>query len=195
MPTVAEVLAESGVLVSEAEFARLLADVLRELGPEPAADPREALSTAEAEALAAVGADLRRRSKRDGDPLAAAAAGYAGLLAAAWSVNDVAARLAVDPSRVRHRLAARTLLGIRRTDGWRLPAWQFGPDGRPLAGLERVLRALPAQVHPLSVAGFFTSPQPELVVDGRAVSPRDWLAGGGDPELPATLARGLATVA
>ena len=55
--------------------------------------------------------------------------------------SNATATAGVDASRVRHRLAARQLLGIRRTDGWRLPAWQFGADGRVLPGFSREFRA------------------------------------------------------
>jgi hypothetical protein len=192
MSAIGDVLARAGVRVSEEEFAALVADVLSELGPAPVDDPAGSLTADEAAALSAVGADLRPRGRRERDPRAAAAAGYAGVLADALPVGEVARRLGVDPSRVRHRLADRKLLGVRRTDGWRLPSWQFGADGRPLPGLERVLRAMPAATHPVVVARFFASTQPELVVDGRSVSPRDWLADGGDPTVPAALAAALA---
>jgi hypothetical protein len=193
--SVAEVLSRAGVQVSEPAFAQLLADALTELGPAPADDPRAALAGDEVAALEAVGADLSPRGRREADPRAAAAAGYAAVLAETLTVNEVAARLHIDASRVRHRLGAGTLLGIRRSSGWRLPAWQFGVDGRPLPGLERVLRALPARTHPVVVARFFATAQPELVVGRAAVSPRQWLAGGGDPSMVAGLAAGLAYLA
>ena len=193
--TVSGVLSEAGVPVTEAEFARLVADVLAELGPPPAHDPAAALSADEMAALAAVGADQRPRRNREADPRAGAAAFYAGVLAATVPVSEVAGRLGIDASRVRHRLLRRQLVGIRRTDGWRLPQWQFGADGRPLPGLERVLRAMPEVTHPAVLARFFLTPQPELVVDGAAVSPRDWLAGGGDPSDVAVLAAALAVLA
>src|SRR3954468_5512359 len=183
MATVVEVLSRAGVRVSEAEFARLVADALRELAP-AADDPRAVLGDDVAAALDAVGADLRPRGRREADPRAGAAAATAAVLADTLTVAEVAQRLRGAASRVRHRLAARTLLGIRRTDGWRLPTWQFGADGLPLPGLERVLRAMPA-AHPVVVARFFSAPQPELVLDRRPVSPRAWLAGGGDPAVVA----------
>lgn len=194
MATVSGVLSRAGVRVTEAEFARLVGEVLAELGPPAADDPATALSSDELAALQAVGADLRARRKREPDPRAVAAAAYAGVLAASVPVSEVARRLGVDPSRVRHRLSRRQLVGIRRTDGWRLPEWQFGADGRPLPGLERVLRAMPDATHPVVVARFFLTPQPELVVDGAPVSPRDWLADGGDPAAVAALAGALAAL-
>jgi hypothetical protein len=186
--TVAGVLADAGVHISEAQFAAVVAEVLTEVGPAAADDPRAALTGDEASALEGVGADLRPRGRREPDPRGLAAATYAGVLAASLSVGEVAGMLGVDTSRVRHRLARRQLVGVRRTDGWHLPSWQFGDDRRPLPGIERVLRALPAGAHPVVVTRFFLSPQPELVVDGSATSPREWLSGGGDPTPVAHLA-------
>jgi hypothetical protein len=189
--TIADVLAGAGVRVSEAEFARLVASVLAEVGPAPVEDPASVLTPEEVAGLQAVDADLRPRGARERDPRADAAATYAAVLAGALPVAEVARRLGIDTSRVRHRLAARQLLGIRRTDGWRLPAWQFGVDGHVLPGLELVLRALPGDVHPVVIARFFASPAPELRMGRAAVSPREWLAGGGDPAIVVALARDL----
>jgi hypothetical protein len=189
--TLADVLAHAGVRVSEAEFARLVESVLAEVGPVPAEDPAAALSADEVAGLTAVEADLRPRGARERDPRADAAATYAAVLAGALSVGEVARALGVDASRVRHRLAARQLLGIRRTDGWRLPSWQFGVDGQVLPGLEQVLRAMPTSLHPVVVARFFATPSPDLRVGRAGVSPRDWLAGGGDPTAVVALARDL----
>lgn len=189
--TVADVLQRAGVAVSEQEFARLVDSVLAEVGPAPVVDPASALSAKEAAALTAVGADLRPRGRRERDPRADAAATYAAVLATTESVADVAKRLGIDGSRVRHRLARRQLLGIRRADGWRLPTWQFGADGRPLPGLEQVLRVVGDDVHPVVLARFFATRVPELRMAGATVSPREWLAGGGAPQPVVELARAL----
>ena len=190
--TLADVLAHAGVRVSEREFARLVESVLAEVGPVPLDDPASALTADEVAGLEAVQADLRPRGARERDPRADAAASYAAVLAASLSVAEVARQLGVDTSRVRHRLGAGQLLGVRRTDGWRLPAWQFGVDGHALPGIERVLRVLSGEVHPVAVTRFFLTTAPELRVGRKAVSPRDWLAGGGDPTPIVALARDLA---
>lgn len=190
--TLAEVLAHAGVRVSEEEFARLVESVLSEVGPVPLEDPTQGLSADEVAGLQAVQADLRPRGRRERDPRADAAAGYAAVLAGSLTVAEVAEALGIDGSRVRHRLAARQLLGVRRTEGWRLPTWQFGADGHPLPGLEQVLRVLPPDLHPVALTRFFISAAPELRIGRAPVSPRDWLAGGGDPQPVAALARDLA---
>jgi len=191
MPSVAAVLTGAGLRVSEADFARLVADALAELGPAGADDPRSGLSRREAGVLAAVGADLSTRDPEEADPRAGAAAAYAALLAGSLTVVQVARAIGVDSSRVRHRLGARQLLGVRRPTGWRLPAYQFGPDGAPLAGLGQVAAALPRDAHPVLVARWFATPKPELVLGARPVNPRDWLLAGGSPDVLARLAAGL----
>lgn len=189
--TVAEVLARAGVRVDEDEFARLVASVLDGLGPVTADDPASVLTAKELAALQAVGADVSPRRRRERDPRIDAAATYAAVLATGRTVADVAEQLGVDTSRVRHRLARKQLLGIRHAGGWRLPAWQFTADGRPLPGLEKVLRALAEPVHPVTVARFFATPAPELKVGRRDLSPREWLTDGGDPAPVVALARSL----
>lgn len=98
----------------------------------------------------------------------------------------------IDESRVRHRLARGGLyvlpVGSR---GHGFPRWQFH-DGKPLPGLKTVLAVLlPAKLHPLEVAGFMSTPQPELVVDGDQVTPREWLITGGEVAPVVSLAANL----
>jgi hypothetical protein len=189
MAALTEVLTRNNVRVSDARFLELVQHSLAEFGPLLDA-PTDALSDDEVAALTAVRADLSPRGPREPDPRAPAAAAYAVLLAGAMSVTDVASRLGIDGSRVRHRLAKRQLIGIRQPRGWALPTYQFGADGLPLPGIAKVSAAL-AGSHPVVVARFFATPQAELVVERRRLTPRQWLEGGGDPhrvlELAATL--------
>jgi hypothetical protein len=102
-------------------------------------------------------------------------------------VSQAAANLNVDPSRIRQRLAARTLFGVRVEGSWRLPRFQFTDDGAHLVpGFGTIAPDL-ADLHPLDVAVWFTTPHADLVVsvsddEEVAVSPRDWLLAGGHPE-------------
>jgi len=73
------------------------------------------------------------------------------------------------------RLYAHTLAG----DGLRWPGWQFA-GGRPLPHLAAVVAALPSGTHPVTLRAFMITPDPALRHDDVAVSPRDWLLGGGD---------------
>jgi len=85
------------------------------------ADPRTELTAEERALLEAGGADLRPLGPGEDEPVVRAAAEYAALLASALTVPAAARRLGVDGSRVRQRLAARQLYGIRRPTGWPIP--------------------------------------------------------------------------
>ena len=125
------------------------------------------------------------------DPLARGVASYAALVATALDTGAAARRLSVDPSRVRQRVLARTLMGIKVASGWRLPLWQFDGDAA-VPGLELVGPALPKGMHPLAVARWFLLPLAELgAADGVARCPRDWLIDGHPPGAVVALARTL----
>ena len=136
-------------------------------------------------------AGLRPAPDDERRAVASTAAEAADLAARSLTVDQVAARAGVSPSRVRHWIGDGAVHAVRVGSRNLLPAWQFGADGRPLPHLGRVLAALPDDLHPLSVVGFFTTPEPELDVDGRPLDPASWLAGGGDPEPVVELAGGL----
>lgn len=194
MAALTDVLSRNHLRVSEARFVELVEQSLAEFGGPAIDDPAGALSADEAAALAAVKADLAPRGSREADPRVPAAAAYAALLADALTVVEVAARLHIDASRVRHRLARRQLIGIRQPRGWLLPAYQFGADGQLLPGIERVAAAL-AGSHPVVIARFLATAQPDLVVARRRMTPRQWLEGGGDPSRVVAMARTLDLVA
>jgi hypothetical protein len=119
-----------------------------------------------------------------------AVAATAALVQTSLSMAQVADLLHVDQSRVRHRIADRALFPLRVGRSNRLPAWQFA-DNQVLPGLREVLGALPPGLHPLEAAGFFTTPQPELAINGASAAPREWLAAGGDPKPVVELAASL----
>ena len=121
-----------------------------------------------------------------------ATAEYARLLTDSYSVEEAAAVLGVNGSRVRQRLTARprTLFGLKIGKSWRIPKFQF--HGRRLIpGLEAVLPRLPASLHPVAVYRWLTSPSPDLVVGDKAISPLDWLRVGNAPDPVARMAASL----
>ena len=97
------------------------------------------------------------------------------------SDTEVAALLQVDRTRVSQRLAERSLYAVHDDTGRWFPRWQFD-GGRTLPHLKAVLAALDPHLHPLTVAHWFLTPDPELEVDGEATCPRTWLIRGGRPE-------------
>lgn len=174
------VLAKAGLRVTATEFLSLVEDAARRLAP-PHPEPAAYFTPDQREALAEVGLDLAPQRETDADPRARAVAAHAVLRDSALTVADVARRLRVDPSRIRHRIAAGRLLAWKDRGGWRLPSWQFTDDA-VLPGLERIIAALPDDQPQLVVAGYMTTPQEDLLIAGTPTSPRDWLLAGGDPQ-------------
>lgn len=179
-----------GVKVQPAELEALIAQALDQVVPARiVADPTRELTSEETAALRRGGFDPDWHGDDATNPVVRTAAEYAALLATSLSVEHAAALLGIDGSRVRHRLADRTLYGIKERGTWRLPAFQFANRGVVL-GLERVLPRLPSDLHPLAVLGWLTRPDPDLSrdTDETPVSPLDWLRAGHDPERIAHLA-------
>jgi hypothetical protein len=153
-----------------------------------------ALTESEQAVLRESGADVAGATAAD-DPVLQSIAAYARLVATSLDVEQAARRLRVQPSRIRQRLggAAPTLYGFKLKGSWRVPVVQFTRKGT-VPGLEAVIPALPKDLHPLEVVGWFTEPQPDLEADTdpAPLSPREWLSLGRPTEVVAGLARELA---
>lgn len=163
-------------------FAVTVPDFVAALREQPAARPGLAtLTEHEAELL-----DTAGFAEDPGALLTSGAdtAGEAARLAvAAFTAAEVAAGLGISASRVRQRRLARELWALPDGRSWVFPVPQFETDDsgaprRVVRGLERVIAALPADLHPLAVAGFLATPQPCLYRDG-AMTPLEWLRSGG----------------
>jgi hypothetical protein len=184
--TIAEVLAPFGV--DEDEFAEQLSRELR------AAPDTSASRLTEAEAgilrehggVEPIGDEYAVRKA----VLRSASSNLAELTRESLSVGQAAALLLVDGSRVRHRVRDRALYAFKIGAGLRLPSWQFARHAS-IPGLRAVLAALPADLHPLEVAGFMTTAEADLAVGEQPTSPRDWLIGGGDVSVVVDLAAQL----
>lgn len=113
------------------------------------------------------------------------AAGHTAQLAVtAFTNEEVATGLGVSASRVRQKRLAGELWAIPDGQTWVFPVLQFetggnGGPARQIRGLDRVFKALPADLHPVAVAGFLRTPQPDHF-HGRPMSPIAWLREGGD---------------
>ena len=89
--------------------------------------------------------------------------------------------LGVSASAVRSRRARGSLLALRTGSGsWVYPAWQFGSDGRVLAGLVQVLQALHGSNVSTWTAAFWLR-LPEVELGGR--TPLQVLQTGGEDDL------------
>ncbi len=159
--------------------------------PPGARDAAAQLSEHDQAALREAGLLCRPKDNAGARAPARAALRYAQALANGLTVKEAAARLGVSQGRVRQRLGDGSLYGIQSKQGWRLPQYQFGLNGKTLPGLELVLSALPDSLHPLSVEGFFTRLNSELETAEGAASVAGWLAAGEDPEVVTELARDL----
>src|SRR5438128_2730560 len=126
---VAAALQDVGLSVSADEVEQRIADAIRELARRPVtADPRAEFTPEEAAVLAEGGFDLSPRRADEPDPTLRAAEQYAALLATALTVSEAARRLGVDSSRIRQRLLAHQLYGVRLSHRWLLPAFQFAEN-------------------------------------------------------------------
>lgn len=184
---------ERGLDVDEARVVDALATLL---GGRLGATGSVSLPAADSALLADHGGVADRPGAEAVEAAAATTAAVAtALVADALTVAEVAERAGVSTSRVRHWVADGAVQAIRVGGRNLLPSWQFGPDGRALPHLGEVLAALPDDLHPVSVAGFFSTPQPELTLDDRRVAPATWLLAGGLADPVLALAEGLAVAA
>ena len=148
--------------------------------------PAIALSAAEAEALDA--ADFPEDEPGRLDALTLSGLEYQELLERSLTVAQAARRLDLTPGRLRQRLAARTLFGIKEGAGWRIPPFQFS-RGRIIRGLDEVLPAIREDAHPLAVQSWLASPHSDLLDEReRPVAPLAWLAAGREVERVVELA-------
>lgn len=179
----------SSVALVDIEGERLKLRFLRTPAPE---DEAKALTEAEQLALGRGGvtsvSDAEARLAH-----ARAAAEYQGLCATSLSVEQAAARLDVNPSRIRQRLAERSLFGLKDGSAWLLPAFQFRRAGS-VPGIDVVLKRLPSDISPLAVARWFGIPNPDLATRDDAetpLTPLQWLLSGNSPETAAELGAAL----
>lgn len=116
------------------------------------------------------------------------------LVVEALSVEDAAALLKVSAGRVRQRLASGELVAVRGPGGSSVvPRWQIG-DGRVVPALDVVLADVAPDVHPLTLARYMASPNPDLLLEDEPVSPAEWLLSGGQPEPVTELLRSLTLI-
>lgn len=164
---------------------------LRFLRPSLVGSQASTLTAPEQAALAAAGVEATSEEHlRLAEAQSAAA--YQQLVAESLMVEQAARRLGVNPSRVRQRLAERSLYGFKQDQSWRLPAFQFLRNA-VVPGFEVVARSLPPEISSLAVARWFATPNADLTAgpDEHAMTPRRWLVEGRPPAAVAELAAAL----
>jgi hypothetical protein len=113
------------------------------------------------------------------------------LVKESFTLAKAAKILGVNPSRLRQRLAERTLYGFKEERSWRIPTFQFDAKRKKLVrGIDHVAPKIRADAHPLAVARWFTKQHQDLVVgdDETPVTPLQWLSGGNSVDVVADLA-------
>ncbi len=176
MTTVEEVLRAYGNMDVN-DFADQLSETLRH---RVGADPR-ALSAHDRQVLIRVGVpvgDLDGRWPGADRVVVDAAADLLAANSMLLSAFDVAGRLGRSPSRIRAAIADGSLYGVKVGRNRLLPAWQFTDDDAPLPHLRAVIAAIPKDTSAVTLARVMTESSDELFLDGRAVSPREWLVAG-----------------
>jgi hypothetical protein len=111
----------------------------------------------------------------------------------ALTEDEVRGALGVKSSRVRQRIADRSLYTIAVGKERRFPQVQFH-EGDLVPGIGMVLQALPEDLHPVEVESWLMSPNPDLLAsgeEGEALSPREWLISGGSASVLVSMAREL----
>lgn len=157
-------------------------------------DPRPDIPKAEAAVLRSGGFVLEPADLGAEDPLAQTVAELAALLQESLPTAEAAARLGVDPSRIRQRLTSKppSLYGIRLESGWVVPTFQM-EGNKLLAGIAEVVSRLDPELHPVAVFRWFHLPSSDLTLERKGaeplvLSPRDWLRLGLPVEPVAELA-------
>ena len=87
-------------------------------------------------------------------------------------------------------LAERQLLGMRDGSRWRVLDVNFIDDAL-VPNIGRLVSALPKDLPPLAAAIWLTSPEPDLALLDRVLTPIEWLSSGGDVERARALAQDL----
>jgi hypothetical protein len=180
-------------LLRDPAFREAVVEVLSVAGSLPPGGGEPTRDLAERElAILAEGAFREGDSREQSRALAKTMVLFSQLLKTGLTTHEAAQRLRVDDARVRQRLGDGTLYGIKTLRGeWKLPVFQFMPEGGEVPGIAKVLRSIQRDLHPVEVLTWFTSPDPEFEVHGEPLSPLSWLRSGGNAEKVAGVAAEL----
>lgn len=176
--------------LDEGPFVEALERQLERTGGPPYGKPSKHLSSHQLEILASGGFDVSPLDHGIDDPAIRGVISYAALILTALSTEEAAKRLDVTQGRIRQRLNERQLYGIKVGKDWRLPLFQFTEHGL-VPNIERVLPFVSRGLAPTALVRWLTRPDPDLEIEGRAVSPLEWLLEGSDPEAVAELVEDL----
>ena len=169
--------------VDPEELARGVDDALAAAGVPPYPKRSKTLPAHQLDLLAEGGFEFDGADLGLSDPVLKGALEYAVLRATALTTEEAAARLGVNDSWIRQRLAERALYGLEIDGAWRLPRFQFGEEGL-VPNIERVIAQLDTSLAVIAVFHWFTSANPDLAspeTRDAPLSPLSWLGRGLDP--------------
>ena len=128
-----------------------------------------------AEELAATKREVDRGSLQLG-----AAESFLSHLCATMSLDDAAGFLGMDEDAVRAAVSEGRLYGVEISGRLRLPDWQFDvrQPGKVLPHLPSLIESVSQRWKWQSVAAFMSTPQSNLIAEGRK-TPAVWLSDGG----------------
>jgi hypothetical protein len=146
-------------------------------------EPTRQFTSEEADVLKRGGLTLEAYEGKE-DASSQTAERYATMMSLALTEDEAQRVLGVKSSRVRQRIADRSLYTIAVGKERRFPQVQFH-ERDLVPGIGKVLQALPEDLHPVEVESWLTSPNPDLRAneEGEALSPREWLISGGSVSL------------
>ena len=186
MTSIDDVLEMYGNGITADDFADQLGDVMRR---RVAVDPR-ALSQHDRTVLAAVGVPAVDLNRQPSQRLVDHAARLLEENSRALTAATTAERLGRSVTRIRGAIADGSLYGVKVGRSWLVPLWQLEQAG-PLPHLRKVVAAIPEGTSAVTLERVMTQPSDELYVDGRPVSPRDWLLAGKEPAAVVDIVRQL----
>ena len=152
-------------------------------------DPR-ALSAHDRGVLAAVGVPAADLDRQSAGRLVDQAARLLEENSLALPAAAAAERLGRSVTRIRGAIADGSLYGVKVGRSWLVPRWQLD-EANPLPHLRKVIAAIPEGTSAVTLERVMTQPSEELYVDGKPVSPRNWLLAGNDPGAVVEIVRQL----
>lgn len=161
--------------------AELLDQLTQTLGAVPAVDSPSLLSEEEEDALREAGSFAENMPPFMERASTVTRLQRISVVASSLTTGEVADLLGLSEGRIRQRATERTLLSVRLGSSLRFPAFQF-PAGTEMPGWDRVAPSFPPSAHPVAVATFMSQPSVDLSIGDVAVSPTDWLSGGGESQ-------------
>lgn len=169
-------------LVSTYKRRRAIEELLDKEDVPVGSEGAQELTSGEQETLWRAGADLEDEDLGAEDPMLLGKMDYLNLLESSLTTAQASKLLGVNESRIRQRLTSKppSLYGIKRDAEWLIPSFQF--EGKKLIPhIKLIISMLDANLHPVSVWRWFTTPDSDLVNESSpegGFSPRDWLLRG-----------------